>query len=120
VEAAENRTTSRCPKCNKNNMFWKKVDNLLKEQERIMLKIKEFNNKPIQSIHTPAVSKCLDLSSPDNSSDRKRKSISTTEGLNAFGLATEKITTMDSPIVSTINVEMEDANVISKKSKVSD
>ena len=120
VEAEENRATSRCPKYNKNNVLWKKVDNLLKEQERIILKIKEFNNKTIQSAHTPVVSEFLNLSSPDNSPDQKRKAISTTEVLNAFGLATEKITTTDSPVVSTINVEMEDAIAISKKSKVSD
>jgi len=53
-----------------------------------MLKIKEFDNKPIQGTHMPDVSEFLNLSSPDNSPGRKREAISTTEGINAFSLAT--------------------------------
>ena len=38
VEAAKNRAESRCPEYNASNIMWKKVDYLLEEQERVMLK----------------------------------------------------------------------------------
>ena len=40
VEAAENRAKSRCLEYNETNIFWKKVDYLLEEQDKAMLKIK--------------------------------------------------------------------------------
>ena len=72
VEAAENRAKSRCPEYNASNIMWKKVDYLLEEQERVMLKIKQFNTTPITNDST-SVSEFLNLSSPDNSPTRKRK-----------------------------------------------
>ena len=44
VEAAERRALQRCPKYSKTNVYWKKVDGMLIEQEQLMAKIKNFNN----------------------------------------------------------------------------
>ena len=70
VEAAENRATLRYPEYSKSNPMWKKVDYLLEEEDRVMLKIRNFNNNPIRLSKTP-VSEFLNLSSPENSPTRK-------------------------------------------------
>ena len=40
IESAESRATQRCPKYNKNNMYWKRVDALLEEQNEVVQLIK--------------------------------------------------------------------------------
>lgn len=43
IESAESRATQRCPKYNKNNMYWKRVDALLEEQNQVVQTIKEHS-----------------------------------------------------------------------------
>ena len=45
VEAAERRAILRCPEYDESNTYWKKVDDLLAEQDMLMNKIRSFNNE---------------------------------------------------------------------------
>jgi hypothetical protein len=36
IESAESRANSRCPKYNKNNVYWETVDELLEEQDQVL------------------------------------------------------------------------------------
>ena len=48
IEAAERRAAQRCPEYNPENPFWKKVDSLLVEQEKLMAKISGFNDSVLK------------------------------------------------------------------------
>ena len=70
VEAAERRALQRCPKYNKSNVLWKKVDELLIEQEELMMKIRNFNTSIIdQKPCAVSISEFLNEPSPS----KKRK-----------------------------------------------
>ena len=70
VEAAERRASQRCPKYNKTNVYWKKVDQLLIEQEELMTKIRLFNTSIMdQKPSSVSISEFLNEPSPS----KKRK-----------------------------------------------
>ena len=43
VDAAERRAMQRCPDYDSGNQYWKKVDGMLKDQDQLMVKIRNFN-----------------------------------------------------------------------------
>ncbi len=49
IESAESRANSRCPKYNKNNVYWKRVDELLEEQDQVIKTIKEHSQALIDN-----------------------------------------------------------------------
>jgi hypothetical protein len=49
IESAESRANSRCPKYNKNNVYWKRVDELLEEQDQVIKTIKEHSQALIDT-----------------------------------------------------------------------
>ena len=114
-----NCNTSGCCGESGENEMWMKVNYLLEEQERVMLKIKNFNDTPITNDKT-SVSAFLNLSSPDNSPDRKRKAVPTAEFSNILDSAIEDDTILPSTVEETIDIENENYDVICKKSKVND
>ena len=68
IESAEARASQRCPKYNKKNMYWKRVDDLLEEQNEVVQTIKEHShalitNDVTQSFNTE-VSEFLNQDSP--------------------------------------------------------
>ena len=70
VEAAERRALQRCPKYNKDNMYWKKVDRMVMEQEEFMEKIRAFNTSIMdQKPSSVSISEFLNEPSPN----KKRK-----------------------------------------------
>ena len=74
VEAVERRAAQRCPKYNKSNVYWKKVDQLLLEQEELMEKIRNFNTSIIdQKPSALSISEFLNEPSPS----KKRKVVHT-------------------------------------------
>ena len=99
--------------------MWKKVDYLLEEQDRVMLKIRNFNKNPILPSETP-VSEFLNLSSPETSPTRKRKEVSSAEVVDSLDSAREKDEVIISDIGDTIDIDIEDDTSLRKKSKVSD
>ena len=121
VEATENRAKMSCPQYNASNEMWMKVDYLLEEQERVMLKIKNFNDTPITK-DKHSMSAFLNLSSPDNSPDRKRKAVPSAEFSNILDSAMEDEddTILPSAVAGTIDIENENDDVVTKMSKVSD
>ena len=70
VEAAERRALQRCPKYNKDNMYWKKVDQMVIEQEEFMEKIRNFNTS-IMDQKPSALSISEFLNEPSPSKKRK-------------------------------------------------
>ena len=64
VEAAERRALQRCPKYSNTNVYWKKVDGMLIEQEQLMAKIKNFNNSIMDQKPLSVVSEFLNEPSP--------------------------------------------------------
>ena len=72
IEAAERRAMQRCPEYDKCNQYWAKVDMMLKEQDQLMIKIRNFNEKIMnQKPAAHLVSDFLNNPSPD----KKRKAI---------------------------------------------
>ena len=49
IESAESRANSRCPKYNKNNVYWKRVDELLEEQDEVIKTIKQHSQALIDN-----------------------------------------------------------------------
>jgi len=47
IEAAERRASQRCKEYDGENFYWKKVDDLLADQDKLMTKIRSFNNDVI-------------------------------------------------------------------------
>ena len=45
IAAAERRAMQRCPEYDECNQYWAKVDVMLKEQDQLMIKIRNFNDK---------------------------------------------------------------------------
>ena len=70
IEAAERRASQRCQEYDGENLYWKKVDDLLADQDKLMTKIRSFNNDVImQKPSAFGVSDFLNNSSPT----KKRK-----------------------------------------------
>ena len=70
VAAAESRALQRCPEYDETNMYWARVDVMLKEQDELMNKIRNFNDKIMnQKPAATMVSDFLNKASPD----KKRK-----------------------------------------------
>ena len=70
VAAAESRALQRCPEYDETNMYWARVDVMLKEQDELMKKIRNFNDKIMnQKPAATMVSDFLNKASPD----KKRK-----------------------------------------------
>ena len=44
IEAAEQRAIQRCPEYDGNNRYWKKVDDMLADQDKLMNKIRSLKN----------------------------------------------------------------------------
>ena len=82
IESAESRASQRCPKYNKNNVYWKRVDNLLEEQNDVVEQIKEHSRALITNDVTdsfkPEVSEFLNQNSPT----KKRKETDIFDGEN--------------------------------------
>jgi hypothetical protein len=68
IESAENRAAMRCPKYNKSNVHWKRVDELLEEQSAVVEAIKAHSTALITNDVTqsfkPEVSEFLNQESP--------------------------------------------------------
>jgi hypothetical protein len=68
IESAENRAQNRCPKYNKHNVHWKRVDALLEEQDAVVEAIKAHSSALITNDITnsfkPEVSDFLNQESP--------------------------------------------------------
>jgi len=47
IEAVEGRAASRCSDYDPENAHWKKVDNLLLDQDKLLLKIRTFNDNTL-------------------------------------------------------------------------
>ena len=47
IEAAERRAIQRCPDYDANNQYWKRVDDMLVDQDKLMCKIHSFNDDVI-------------------------------------------------------------------------
>ena len=64
VEAAERRAASRCPEYNPSNLYWRKVDSLLEDQDKLLDKIRSFNQDMMVQTDKPKESVSVDLISP--------------------------------------------------------
>ena len=53
VDAAERRATSCCPEYHPTNIYWIKVDSLLKDQDKLLAKIRCFNTELMQEKTKP-------------------------------------------------------------------
>ena len=76
IDAGEGRAMQRCPEYDSSNQYWVKIDNMLKDQDKLMDKIRTFNKgimnqKPSISL----VSDFLNNASPT----KKRKAIEVDE-----------------------------------------
>merc|ERR1740136_465780 len=83
VEAAERRTASRCSDYDPENVHWKKVDNVLLDQDTLLFKIRTFNDNMLvdKSEENVTASSLLNEPSPKKESGTKR--ISNEEGVIA-------------------------------------
>ena len=65
VAAAERRAMQRCPDYDASNMYWARVDVMLKEQDELMKKIRNFNDRIMnQKPAATLVSDFLNTDSP--------------------------------------------------------
>ena len=72
VDASERRAMQRCPDYDSNNQYWKKVDGMLKDQDLLMVKIRNFNQTIMnQKPSDLSISDFLNEPSPG----KKRKAI---------------------------------------------
>ena len=82
VEAAERRALQRCPKYNKDNVYWKKVDQMVIEQEEFTEKIRNFNTSIMdQKLSTLSISEFLNEPSPS-----KKRKVAHTDNVNNIGI----------------------------------
>ena len=78
VEAAKRTALQRCPKYNKNHVYWKKVDQMLIEQEELMEKIRDFNTSIMdQKPSALSISEFLNESLPS-----KKRKVADTDDVN--------------------------------------
>ena len=73
IEAAERRAMSRCKEYDANNVYWKKVDILLTDQDKLLLKIRKFNEQMMseEAIPRQSVSSLVNTPSPKKSKSSK-------------------------------------------------
>ena len=64
VEAAERRAASRCREYDPSNLYWRKVDSLLEDQDKLLEKIRSFNKDMMVQTEKPRESVSADLISP--------------------------------------------------------
>ena len=75
IETAERRAWSRCSDYDPESVYWKKVDTLLQDQDKLLLKIRSFNDNTLfeKSKTNVSVSSFLNEASPNKQSGAKRK-----------------------------------------------
>jgi hypothetical protein len=74
VDASEKRAALRCPTFDENNVYWKRSNDLLEEQESIMKRMKQFNTQTMVKTNDviPHVSEFMNEPSPIKENHRKR------------------------------------------------
>ena len=80
ITSAENRAMQRCKQYNNKNIYWKQVDNLMKDQQAVMLRIRNFNIKLTEMTKEsePRIISFLNEHSPEKDDNRKRSHIEIT------------------------------------------
>ena len=82
LNEAEIRAAKRCPTYDKDNAHWKRVDNLIEEQDRILVKLLNFDKEEkdlkgkngvlvsdFLNLESPTKKACIDLSDGNHDSD---------------------------------------------------
>ena len=116
----------RCPRYDIENLFWKKVDNLLKKQEVVLQQIEEFNVAKKSSSN--AIPHPLDTSITENSPDKKISDVDSflsssfptiIDSILIYSLITQEAaaTTSNDKNVARRNLESSDSEESSKKDK---
>ena len=77
IEAAERRAASRCSDYDPENVHWKKVDSLLQDQDKLLIKIRTFNDNMLidKSEGNVSVSSFLNEPSPKKNLEPKGNSM---------------------------------------------
>ena len=83
LNVAEKRAEQRCPEYNATNIYWKRVDELIEDQQSVMDRIKSFNSTVDTSNQNTDVSKFLNQDSPIKNT--KKRSIEEVEALSSDG-----------------------------------